>query len=323
MRVYEGIECFQPAPTGVVLTIGNFDGVHLGHRRLVEAARGAARSLDVPVVVVTFEPHPLAIVAPQATPGRLTTLPERLALLDTMGVDATIVLRSSRELLSRTAEQFLIELTECCRPRAIVEGPTFNFGRGRAGSVRTLREYSGRLGFDLIVVDELHCDELPDHPEINSSAIRGALGQGRLRDANAMLGRSYRIAGTVGSGQHRGVDLGFPTANLDDVPHLLPEQAVYVAVAQLDDESLHLSAVNIGPQPTFAQARGRVEAHLLDYSGELGGRRLGLHLVERIREQVCFSGPDALVEQLRRDVELARGYAAELERVRAGSIMPL
>jgi riboflavin kinase/FMN adenylyltransferase len=149
------------------------------------------------------------------------------------------------------------------------------------------------------------------------------LRTGRLADANTMLGRPYRIAGVVGSGVQRGASLGFPTANLGEIPHLLPREAVYVAVAQLADESLYLSAVNIGPQPTFEQTDCRVEAYVLDYSGELGGERLGLHLLARIREQTRFAGADELVAQLHRDVELTRGFSAQLAHLRGGRLVPL
>jgi riboflavin kinase/FMN adenylyltransferase len=323
METYDRIERFKPPEQGTVLTIGNFDGVHLGHRRLAEAARVRACELDAPVVVMTFEPHPLAILAPHRAPARLTTLPEKLALLKTMGVDAAIVVRTDRELLNKTAEQFLSEVTAGCRPRAIVEGPTFNFGRGRAGSVQTLREHSRRLGFSVTVVDELRSDGLSGHPAINSSAIRAELQDGRLVEANTMLGRPYRIAGVVGSGVQRGATLGFPTANLTDIPHLLPREAVYVAVAQLADDTLHLSAVNIGPQPTFGQATARVEAFLLDYSGELGGARVGLHLLDLIRDQVRFDGADELIAQLHRDVERTRTFTPVLERMRGGPVLAL
>lgn len=323
MKVYQGIEQFHPPAGGIVSAIGNFDGVHLGHRRLIEAARQKARDLDLPAVVVTFDPHPLAILAPQRAPARLTTLPEKAALLEMMGVDATVVLRSDRELLSKTAEQFLIDLVAGCRPRVIVEGPTFHFGRGREGSMETLCAHAARLGFAVTIVDELHSTGLVDHPAINSSAIRQALREGRLADANTLLGRPHRITGVVSRGHGRGLDLGCPTANLDEIPHLLPREAVYVAVAQLADSRLHLAAVNIGPQPTFAQARACVEAHLLDFSGELHGQRLGLHLLAQLRGQVRFSGADELASQLHRDVEQTRAYAAELTRMRSERLVPL
>jgi len=323
MKVYQGIEPFDPPAEGVVLTIGNFDGVHRGHRRLLEAARRQARDANVTAVAVTFEPHPLAILAPQKAPARLSTIRERIALIEMSGIDAVIVLQSNRRLLGRTAEQFLSDLVENCRPRAIVEGPTFRFGRGREGSVETLCAYAAGLGFSVTVVDELHSDGLDDHPAINSSAIRQALREGRLSDANTLLGRPYRIAGVVGRGRRRGQALGFPTANLAQIPHLLPAEAVYAAVAQRADDQLHLAAVNIGPQPTFAQGEVCVEAHLLDFSGELDGQCLGLHLLAKLRGQLRFGGGDELVAQLHRDVGQTRACADQLARMRSEPRVPL
>lgn len=323
MRVYEGIKQFQPPPGGVVLTAGNFDGVHLGHRRLVATARERARVLNVPVVAVTLEPHPLVILAPEQAPACLTTCAEKAALLEMCGVDTLIVLRSTRELLDKTAEEFLLDLVERCRPCAIVEGPTFNFGRGREGSVDTLRRWAGRLKFELAVVEELHSAGLTDNPAINSSVIRTALRDGRLGEANVMLGRPHRVSGMVTAGKQRGAGLGFPTANLTAIPQLVPRQAVYAGVAQLADDSLHLAAINVGPQPTFAQEQFCVEAHLLDYAGRLHGQQLGLHLLAELRDQVRFDGADELAAQLGRDAERARTFARELARMRAEPRLPL
>ncbi len=323
MQVCEGLASFDPPARGCVITIGNFDGVHLGHRLLVETARQRAEGSHLPVVVATFDPHPLAIVAPQHAPPRLTTLAERLALLERVGADAAVVLRSCPALLEQSARQFLVELARACRPRVIVEGPTFTFGRGREGTVETLRAYAARLGYDVVIVEELHAGDQAHRPAINSSAIRAALRAGNVRLANEMLGRPYRICGTVVPGDQRGRTIGFPTANLDHIPHLLPREAVYAAAAQLDDDELHLCAVNIGPQPTFAQDRPRVEAHLLGWSGELSGRRVGLHLLACLREQRRFASADDLVTQLHDDVAHARRFAAEVAALRGGGSIPL
>lgn len=323
MEVFDGFDHFPAPRGGTVVTIGNFDGVHLGHARLIAAAREAAAARGAPAVVATFEPHPLEIVAPRRAPERLTTRAEKLALLGQHGVDAVIVLRSDRRLIDTPAEEFLVQLAECCRPAAIVEGPTFNFGRGRAGSVETLRQHAGRLGYEVRVVNELACEALPDRPNISSSAIRAALTAGDLERASAMLGRPYRIAGVVGHGHHRGVELGFPTANLEGVPHLVPAQAVYSGIAQLEDGTLHLAAVNIGPQPTFDQPESRIEAHLLDHTGSLRGQRLGLYLLRRLRGQRRFAGPEELIEQLRRDVEQTRAQAPQREALRHRPLLPL
>jgi riboflavin kinase/FMN adenylyltransferase len=323
MKIYEGIEQYQPPAGGTVLSIGNFDGVHLGHRHLLDTAREKSRELSAPVVVVTFDPHPLAVIRPQHASICLTTCAEKVALLETCGVDATIILRSNRELLDKTAQEFLVSLVERCRPRAIVEGPTFNFGRGREGSIDTLRAWAGRLEFDLAVVDELRSRELTGNPAINSSTIRNALCRGQLGEANLMLGRPYRLTGVVAAGQQRGATLGFPTANLTGIPQLLPGEAVYAGAAQLVDGSLHLAAVNIGPQPTFVQEQHCVEAHVIDYSGELRGQPLGLHLFAKLRAQVRFASADQLAAQLRHDVEQTRMFAEQLTRTRAERRLPL
>ncbi|MEP0847950.1 MAG: riboflavin biosynthesis protein RibF [Phycisphaerae bacterium] len=315
-----GFEEYSSPARGAVVLIGNFDGVHLGHRRLVDAAARRASALGAQLVAITFEPHPLAIVAPHRAPARLTTCDEKLDLLEACGVEATIVLRADAALIGTPAEDFLAELVQRCRPRVIVEGPTFNFGRGRAGSVETLRALAGRHGFEVEVVPELHCEELADRPAVSSSAIRAALAEGLVERAAAMLGRPYRIAGVVGHGEHRGVELGFPTANVDRIPHLLPAHAVYAAVAQLADGALRLAAVNIGPQPTFGQAGSRVEAHLLDWHRSLRGARLGLHLLGRLREQVRFESVERLVAQLRKDVAAVCAMAPALERLRGLSL---
>lgn len=318
METCEGLERFTPPQSGVVLTIGNFDGLHRGHAAMVRRAREVARARGAPVVVVTLDPHPLAILTPDRAPPQLTTLRERLLLLERAGVDAVILLRATKELLATRAEQFVDLLVQRCRPRAFVEGPTFNFGRDRGGSVRTLHELAPRYGFAVHVIDELRCEALPDCPPINSSTIRRALQEGHIEAANAMLGRPHRITGVVVRGAGRGNAFGFPTVNLDQVPQLVPRQAVYAAIAQLADGTLHLAAVNIGPQPTFGQQAGRVEAHLLDFRGELLGQRVGLHLLAALRGQTKFHAVEALAAQLERDVAQTRQYAPAI-----GSLAPL
>jgi riboflavin kinase/FMN adenylyltransferase len=323
MEVVNGLERFIPPPEGVVLTIGNFDGVHRGHARLIETARSVADRLSATLTAITFHPHPLAVLGLGPAPARLTTLPEKLALLEQLGVRCCVVLRSEAGLLSQNATDFLASLVAHCRPRALVEGPDFNFGRGRAGSIATLQEHAPRWGYQVHAVEALHCPELPTNPTISSSSIRQALRDGRIREANAMLGRPYRMVGTVGGGAGRGARLGFPTANLEDVRHLLPQEAVYAAVAQLQEGSLRPAAVNVGPQPTFGAPEPRVEAHLLDFTGDLRGQRLGLHFLARLREQTRFSSPDALAEQFGRDIAATREFTGELEQLGRSAFIPL
>lgn len=318
MIQYLRLDEFEAPPQGSVLSVGNFDGVHRGHVALVQRARQSAEWCDAPVVLATFDPHPLTLLAPAKAPPRLTTIEERAELLLAAGATTVVVLHTDWALLNQTAEEFLRRIVETCRPRAFVEGPTFHFGRGRTGSVATLREHAVRFGYEAVVLDEIECPELPGCPAINSSAIRDAIRAGRVDHAATMLGRSYRISGEVGSGHHRGASIGFPTANITAIPHLLPRHAVYSAVAQLDDDSFHLAAVNLGPQPTFDQQAATVEAHLLEFTGNLRGRRVGLHFVSWLRDQVKFSGVEELKGQLARDVERARQSACVLDALRAG-----
>ncbi len=323
MAVFDGIAAFQPPVAGVVLTIGNFDGVHRGHQAIVERARALAARYGLPVVAMTFEPHPLAVLAPAHAPPRLSTELEKVALLELAGVQDVIIVRPDRQFLAQSAEDFLADVCYRCRPRAIVEGQTFNFGRRRQGTITTLRDFAQRYGYEVHVVDTLVCDELPEAPPVDSSTIRRVLMAREVEAAALMLGRPYRIVGTVVHGDARGRQLGFPTANLAHVPHLLPGEAVYAAVAERASGALQLAAVNVGRQPTFGETRSRVEAHLLDFNSDLDSERLGLHFVARLRDQRRFSNASELVLQLEKDVAATRRHAAAVRRIQQAARLPL
>jgi riboflavin kinase / FMN adenylyltransferase len=316
MQVFTQLDEFQPPAAGVALSIGNFDGVHLGHQAILGTARELAGEFGGLAVALTFEPHPLAGLAPDRAPPRLTLRAEKLTLLAATGAQAVIVLATDRALLSLTADEFLAAVVRRCRPRAMVEGPTFNFGRGRAGSVETLRAHEREYGYALYVMPIRRCETLPGAPAIDSSSIRRALAAGQVEAARALLGRPHSIAGTVVSGDARGRQLGFPTANLSDIQHMLPQEAVYLAIAARADGTHYLAAVNVGRQPTFGDTGPRVEAHLLDFAGELHGERLALHFLARLRGQQRFAGVSELKAQLQRDVAATRAFAGELDALR-------
>ncbi len=317
MNVHQSLESFDPPPDGVVLTVGNFDGVHRGHQELVRAARRvAAEHPPAPVVAVTYEPHPRVVLTPEHAPQRLTSPSDKLELLGRYGVDDVIILHSEPSLFQRSAREFIEDLTRRCRPFAMVEGASFSFGRGREGSIAMLARDAERLAFELNVVDTLICDELPGKPGISSSAIRDAIARGDVAAAEAMLARPHSISGEVGGGAGRGASLGIPTANLNDIPQLIPAEAVYAAAAELPDGRLHLAAVNIGPQPTFDSQARRIEAHLLGFDGDLRGTQLRLHFFEQVRRQIKFATADELVRQLREDIATTAGCAARLKSIR-------
>lgn len=311
MDVLHDIQSFETPRRGCALTIGNFDGVHLGHQQLLFTLGRLADEFSVQAVVITFEPHPLAILAPQRAPERLATPQEKLALLQRARIDTTIVIRSEPRFFSLSPDEFLSVIVEKCRPVAIVEGQRFNFGKDRAGSIETLRSTGEKLGFAVRTLDTIRCVELPDAPEVSSSAIRTALREGDVQTAAAMLGRPHRIVGTVAAGDARGRTIGFPTANLAEIAQMSPGHGVYAAFAQLDDGRMIASAVNVGPQPSFDQQTSRVEAHLIDFDGDLRGARLGLHFLARIRGQQRFDSIDGLKSQITRDVDQSRKIASE------------
>ncbi|RMF76211.1 MAG: bifunctional riboflavin kinase/FAD synthetase, partial [Planctomycetota bacterium] len=216
MSRYETIADYPADAGAIVLTIGNFDGVHRGHHALLDRARRLAAPDAARVVAMTFEPHPISILRPEAAPPRLTTAEYKLALLERAGADDVIVLASRPELFAISAHEFFERYIATLRPLAIVEGPTFRFGHNRDGTIERLRELAASHNIRAEIVDEVVCPELPSRPVINSSTIRRALQEGRVEHANIKLGRPHRIAGVVGHGAARGREIGFPTANVEN-----------------------------------------------------------------------------------------------------------
>ncbi|MGE0479655.1 MAG: riboflavin biosynthesis protein RibF [Phycisphaerae bacterium] len=323
MQILHRLEAYSPPAAGAVVTIGNFDGVHLGHAQIVATGRRLAEQVGAAVVAITFEPHPSSVLSPEKTPARLTRLSERLALLAPAGVETAVVLHSEPALFEQSAEHFLRRVVRQCRPRAFVEGANFFFGKGRRGDVRTLEAHAGESGYELHVVAPVSCTALPGAPAVSSSAIRTALAAGRVDEAAAMLGRPHRISGAVIDGARRGRTIGFPTANLGAVEQMTPAEAVYAGVAQFEFGGLAPAAINIGPQPTFGGGEVRIEAHILDFAGDLYGRRLGLHFLKRLRGQMKFAGADELVAQIARDIDAVRALEPQVDALRAAGVIDL
>ena len=244
------------------LTISNFDGVHLGHRSLVERARELAR--DGRVVAVTFEPHPAAALEARRAPRRLTPAPLRRALLESLGVDEVIELEPTAELLALDGAEFIEFLRRTQTFDTVVEGADFRFGRGRGCGIGDLETIGGRLGFEVEVVDDVSVT-LEDRTllDVRSTAIRWLLTQGRVVDAAIALGRPHQLTGTVVQGDQRGRDLGFPTANLSPGETLLPADGVYAGVATLPDGARVLAAISVGTKPTFGSNQRVCEARLI------------------------------------------------------------
>jgi riboflavin kinase/FMN adenylyltransferase len=284
------------------LAIGNFDGVHLGHAALLSALRDQAKAIARAAVALTFDPHPLELLRPGQSPPLLSTTEDRCRLLQELGADEVVVLRTTPELLSLTAEAFFARvIQERYAARALVEGVNFGFGRNRQGNVATLKRLCTAAGMPLTVVPPV----LLDGSEVSSSRVRAALQGGAVDKATRLLGRPYRLHGSVVAGQRRGQTLGFPTANLGSIQTLVPGDGVYAVRVEVRG-TVWPGAANIGPNPTFGEEVRKVEVHLIGFEGDLYGQSLVVDFLRRLRDTRPFAGVTALVEQLRRDIEQAR-----------------
>ena len=287
-----------------VVTVGNFDGLHRGHRKIVEQVLSRARALQGVALLITFEPHPLALLAPERAPGLLATPEQKLELLADAGLDVVLILSFTTALAALTAEEFVGEyLSRGLGAREVYVGENFNFGRGRQGNADLLVGLCDSHGIRAAKVPEVCYLGSP----ISSSRIRRALRSGEVELARELLGRPHSISGTVVRGAGRGADLGFPTANLTLRDQLVPQDGVYVTKVVVEGSS-HPSVTNIGSRPTFAEGKFTIETHLLDGSGDLYDRTIEVHFLARLRPELKFESAEALVKQVRRDVERARTY---------------
>jgi riboflavin kinase/FMN adenylyltransferase len=289
------------------VTIGNFDGVHRGHAALLAETNRLAHRLGGPAVAVTFDPHPIFLLRPANAPPLLTTLADRAALLEQAGIDHVVILRTTPDMLRLSAREFFDRvIRSSLATRALAEGTNFAFGRGREGDIALLTRMAEEVGIECVTVPPL----VVDGRVVSSSAIRSSLGEGRPREAATLLGRAYRMTGTVIAGQRRGAGLGFPTANLGDVATLVPTDGVY-AVRAFHEGRAWPAAANIGPNPTFAEQQRKIEVHLIGFRGDLYGRELTVEFIDRLRDTRPFAGVEALLAQLREDVDRARQLVEE------------
>jgi riboflavin kinase/FMN adenylyltransferase len=286
---------------GGAVAVGNFDGVHRGHGALLAELRSVARSVNGPAVAVTFDPHPLKLLRPEQFMPVLTTVPDRAAALEGLGADDVLILQTTPSLLLLSAEEFFHQVLQSrLRARAVVEGANFAFGRNREGNIDTLSRLCGAVNIPLAVVRPFLLQGVP----VSSSRVRDALVRGAVREAEELLGRPYRLRGTVGTGQRRGQGLGFPTANLEHIQTLVPGDGVYAVRAERLGTTWP-GAANIGPNPTFGEQARKVEVHLIGFHGDLYGQGLAVDFVERLRDTRPFRGREELIAQLHRDVERA------------------
>jgi riboflavin kinase/FMN adenylyltransferase len=294
-----------PYVKGTVITVGTFDGVHRGHRDVVERLVARGRTLKIPSVLVTFQPHPLEIVNPAAAPMLLTTHTEKLEVLAETGLDYIAVVPFTPELASYSAEDFVeLILRRRFRLRELLIGYDHGFGKQRAGNVDVLRTLGERDGFRVEVVDPV---ATPDGHSVSSTSIRRAVAGGDLERASAALGRLYSVSGRVVHGSQRGRTIGFPTLNLGSPPQrkLLPPEGVYAVRVQTPGGPVG-GMMNLGPRPTFGDTATSLEAHLFDTTGDFYGADVRIDFVLRLRETRKFASPEQLSKQLRHDESEAR-----------------
>ena len=315
MRYIEGSAAIDRPFRRPIVTIGNFDGIHLGHRAILNTVVGRAKDLDGEAVVYTFEPHPRKVLRPESAPGLLTTLDQKVELLAEAGVDAVVVEPFTLEFARTEAEDFIrVCLHERLAPVEVYVGYDFHFGRDREGSMRLLTELGPRLGFAVTIIPEVTVDE----GDVNSTRIRQLLADGKPETAARMLGRPFTVRGEVVRGDERGRTIGFPTANLAPENEVLPSPGVYVGSVRLLDDgdpprgSLFPAVTNVGRRPTFEGEEVRAEAHLIDWSGDLYGRRVDISFAERLRSERKFESVDALKEQIGKDVAEAKRRLEDL-----------
>jgi len=318
MKVVRRISELGRTGQGCVLTIGNFDGVHVGHQEILRTARRVAGERGVEMVVMTFEPHPVAVLHPEKAPGVLTPLPWKLHLLQDYVDGSVVVLEDSSDLLRLSPAQFVDEfLMTAIRPVAIVEGDDFHFGAGRAGDVNILAEFGRQRGFEVLVVPPRQIELATGQGlRVSSTIIRYMIEGGHVAEAAQALARPYRLIGPVVSGWGRGRKLGFPTLNLGKPSQIIPAEGVYagfVETAADPDELLHrqehLPAVfSIGQARTFGEEHPLlIEAHLLiGKIGDMTGRWMAMDFVQRLRSQHKFNTPEELVAQIAKDCTAAR-----------------
>ncbi|MBI4843270.1 MAG: bifunctional riboflavin kinase/FAD synthetase [Nitrospirae bacterium] len=300
MTIIDGIEHIKKKYPYPVLTIGNFDGVHLGHQEIFRMVIERAKKKKGTSVVFTFEPHPLRVIAPERAPSRLTPFKSKAELIKRYGIDVLICANFTKEFAMMTAEDFVHDiLWDAVGVKEVFVGENYLFGKGRRGSPELLKELGSEYGFKVTAVPAITYNNIV----LSSSKVRSLIAKGKVDEAPLFLGRHYSVEGVVIEGAKRGKALlHIPTANISTSNELLPMDGVYAVKVKLDKKSFG-GAANIGFNPTFMQMKPSFEVHIFDFDGEIVGKEIDVEFVKRIRDEKKFSGADELARQMRHDIE--------------------
>ncbi len=304
MKIFHGTENANVSrPT--VLTLGVFDGLHLGHQRIMQTVIDRAKASNAVATAITFDPHPRAVLHPESAPPLLQTLDQRLANFEVLGIEQAIVIPFSQEFAAQPAEDFLTDIVrDRLHAKEVYLGKGFAFGKNRGGNIQLLREMSSKLGFVADEVDEVQLRGV----RVSSSKIRRLLADGQVNLARRMLGRPYGVEGVIIRGNRRGHTIGFPTANLKPHNRVIPRYGVY-ATATLIEGKWRKSITNIGVRPTFeSDSEPSIESYIFDFDGDLYGDVLRVRFLYRIRDERKFNGIDELKAQIEKDTRRARNY---------------
>ena len=308
MRILDSLTAFDrrayPKP---VLALGNFDGVHLGHRAIFEHVVTRAQAVGGTSMVFTFEPHPLQVLAPEKAPPLLTTFEQKMRLVAHFGVQVGLRIPFTEAFARQAPIDFIREtLGQIIGVQELVVGYDFRFGHRRAGDTAMLQEHASAFGYRVTVVSAIRLDDVV----VSSSNIRRLLQEGQVEAASRLLGRYYALEGPVVEGFHRGATLGFPTANVQPINAVVPRPGVYAVRVHFHNQR-YAGVANVGYNPTFGNQRLSVEVHVLDFAGDLYGTTLGVEFVQRIRDERKFDSLEALAAQITCDVQTARAIHAQ------------
>lgn len=302
MDIIIGIENIRRKFRNPVLTLGNFDGVHLGHQKIFRAVKEEAQRIGGEAIVFTFDPHPLQILAPGKCPPSITPFKKKLMLMEMLGIDVIIVATFDLELANITPEGFVKQiLVDTIGIKKILVGYNYYFGKNRSGNVEMLVRLGEQFGFEVMIIEAIKVNDIP----VSSSKIREFIQSGKMKQAAQLLGRNYRLIGKVIWGTGRGKELGCPTANLEILNGLYPKTGVYAVDVMVGDKT-HAGVTNVGYNPTFGRNPLSVEVHILDFHRNIYGEEIQLIFFERIRDERIFEDRDSLIRQMRNDVDVAR-----------------
>ncbi|MEE2901097.1 MAG: bifunctional riboflavin kinase/FAD synthetase [Myxococcota bacterium] len=303
-RVYWGAQTIDIPLESSVVTLGTFDGVHRGHQELVARAKAKANELGVPSVVYTFDPHPAVILAPARAPKLLLTIEQRVALLHQLGVDVVVVEPFNADFAALEAGDWVrTYLVDKLHPQHVVVGFNFSYGRGRGGNPEILLEEGKALGFGVDTVSPFEFEG----EVVSSTRVRKLITSGELDMAARLLSRPFSISGVIERGDQRGREIGFPTANFSAPQRVVPPYGVYAVEVELEGSKPLRGVMNYGSRPTVSEDAARCEVHLFDFSGDLYGQSIKVNVRAKIRDEQKFETLDELVEQIRKDCEVAKG----------------